>query len=172
MRNQLHSYTLTLTAIVGMGLILAGPAQAKKGGSKPIAPTTTTSTTTTTIAASTSTTTATGGNSGVSDTGDGNQYSIIAVGTVRGVSRTITLQGIRRKTWAQFALWMDDNRRIYFKSGETFTPSWLHNLKKWCSLAGNSSTKPTLCYGGDWSGNRSEVQALPWHEIARVNPQS
>ena len=62
-----------------------------------------------------------------------------------------------------------DLQPIEIKSGETFTASWLDNLKKWRSLAGNSSTQPTLCYGGKWSGKRSEVNVLPWHEIVQIN---
>ena len=58
---------------------------------------------------------------------------------------------------------------IEIKSGETFTASWLNNLNKWCSLAANSSTQPTLCYGGSWTGKRSEVKVLPWHEIVQMN---
>ena len=58
---------------------------------------------------------------------------------------------------------------IEIKSGETFTASWLNNLNKWRSLAGNSSTQPTLCYGGNWTGQRSEVKVLPWHEIVQMN---
>jgi len=31
---------------------------------------------------------------------------------------------------------------IEIKSGETLTPSWLDNLKKWSSLAGDTRTTP------------------------------
>jgi hypothetical protein len=51
---------------------------------------------------------------------------------------------------------------------ETFTASWLNNLNKWCSLAANS-TQPMLCYGGSWTGQRSEVKVLPWHEVVQMN---
>lgn len=58
---------------------------------------------------------------------------------------------------------------IEIKSGETFTASWLNNLNKWCSLAANKGTQPTLCYGGSWTGKRSEIKVLPWHEIHQMN---
>ena len=58
---------------------------------------------------------------------------------------------------------------IEIKSGETFTASWLNNLNKWCSLAANNSTQPMLCYGGSWTGQRSEVKVLPWHEVVQMN---
>jgi predicted AAA+ superfamily ATPase len=57
---------------------------------------------------------------------------------------------------------------IEIKLGETFTASWLNNLNKWCSLAANS-TQPMLCYGGSWTGQRSEVKVLPWHEVVQMN---
>ena len=60
-------------------------------------------------------------------------YSIISVGTVNGVTRTVTLEGIRRKTWADFALWMSVNNAIYFKSGEVFNGKVHSNEKLWFS---------------------------------------
>lgn len=48
------------------------------------------------------------------------EFSIVAVGTVRGRSRTIYLENIRQRTWAEYCLWSHNNRDIYFKSGETF----------------------------------------------------
>lgn len=61
------------------------------------------------------------------------QYSIISVGTVRGVSKVLTLEGIQRKTWAKYALWSNNNRDIYFKSGEKFYGHVHSNSKLWFS---------------------------------------
>jgi len=101
-----------------------------------------TTTTTTTTTSSTTTTTASGGGTTTTtipvaeeeyEEGQEDQYSIIAVGTVRGRTRVITLEGIAQKTWAQFALWMSDNQNIYFKSGETFNGHVHSNNKMWFS---------------------------------------
>lgn len=48
------------------------------------------------------------------------QYSILAVGTVRGEAQTILRETIQQKTWAEYALWMSRNNGIYFISGEKF----------------------------------------------------
>ena len=52
---------------------------------------------------------------------------------------------------------------IEIKSGETFNSAWLKNLNAWSRLAIDKSTKPTLCYGGSWSGVRSDVDVQNWH---------
>lgn len=61
-----------------------------------------------------------GGQSGGGQGQSQKQYSIVSAGAVRGQTRTIIVEGTRRKTWADFALWSDNNRDIYFKSGEKF----------------------------------------------------
>jgi Tfp pilus assembly protein PilX len=48
------------------------------------------------------------------------QYSILAVGTVRGQSRIVLRETLRQKTWAEYAMWMDSNNGIYFIAGEKF----------------------------------------------------
>lgn len=48
------------------------------------------------------------------------QYSILSVGTVNGSCKTILRETVKQKTWAEYALWMDRNNGIYFKSGEKF----------------------------------------------------
>ena len=57
---------------------------------------------------------------------------------------------------------------IEIKSGETFISSWLDNLNKWRSFAGNQNISTGICYGGNWSGVRSEVNIRPWHTLSKV----
>jgi len=112
---------------------------------------TTTSTTTTTTPVGTTTTTTTTIPPEEEDDGQEKQYSIIAVGTVRGVTKVITLEGIARKTWAQFAMWMNDNKQIYFKSGEKFYGHVHSNNKMWFSGDPEffaDCTSAALDYGG------------------------
>ena len=58
---------------------------------------------------------------------------------------------------------------LEIKTGETFNLSWLKNLNAWYLLAKAKSTKPTLCYGGNWSGIRSDVHIHNWHQFCQ-NP--
>ena len=58
-------------------------------------------------------------------------------------------------------------RPIEIKSGETFNSSWLKNLNAWSLLAKSQSTQPTICYGGSWSGTRSNVHVQNWHQFCQ-----
>jgi len=60
-------------------------------------------------------------------------YAIVSVGTSRGQGRMVIVTGMRRKTWAQYALWSDYNGQIYFKSGEKFYGLVHSNSKLWFS---------------------------------------
>jgi hypothetical protein len=80
-----------------------------------------------------------------------NEYSIVAVGSVRGRTRTIILESVRNKTWAQYALWSDDNRNIYFKDGEEFDGAIHANTALYFSGAPTfhgKVTSATDSYGG------------------------
>ena len=57
---------------------------------------------------------------------------------------------------------------IEIKSGETFISSWLDNLNKWRSIAGNQNISTGICYGGNWSGVRSEVNVRAWHNMSKI----
>ena len=59
---------------------------------------------------------------------------------------------------------------IEIKSGETFNTAWLKSLKTWSLLANDKNTQPTICYGGNWSGMRSDVQVRNWHLFCQ-NPE-
>lgn len=56
------------------------------------------------------------------DSGDGlqNEYSLVSVGVFGDQTRTVLIENIRKKTWAQYALWSNNNRDIYFIGGEKF----------------------------------------------------
>jgi len=60
-------------------------------------------------------------------------YALVSVGTSRGEGRVVTVTGMRRKTWAQYALWSDYNGTIYFKAGEKFYGLVHSNSKLWFS---------------------------------------
>ncbi|MBA4386766.1 MAG: hypothetical protein C0404_02225 [Verrucomicrobia bacterium] len=48
------------------------------------------------------------------------QFSMISVGTVRGQVKVVMRETIKQKTWAKYAMWMNNNNGIYFKAGEKF----------------------------------------------------
>jgi hypothetical protein len=112
-----------LVAATSMSIVEDAWAQKKKHKSTTTTTTTTVTSTTFTTVTTTSTTTTTipmGSSGGGEPTGKRDRYSIISVGTVDGQTRVVTIEGLRRLTWADYALWSDNNRAIYFKSGETF----------------------------------------------------
>lgn len=47
-------------------------------------------------------------------------YSIVSVGVANGSLRTVSMDSARRISWAQYALWSNNNRDLYFKDGEIF----------------------------------------------------
>jgi hypothetical protein len=49
-----------------------------------------------------------------------NEFSIVSVGTFDGETHIIVIENIRNRTWAQYALWSNNNRGIYFIGGEKF----------------------------------------------------
>jgi hypothetical protein len=53
-------------------------------------------------------------------------YSLVSVGTTKGQSRVVMVNGMRQQTWAQYALWSDNNGAIYFVDGEQFY-GWVHS---------------------------------------------
>jgi hypothetical protein len=59
----------------------------------------------------------------VATPGAGGEYNIdvTSVGTVKGVSRTVTMQGLRRVSWARYALWYDSEAvTLWMGAGEHF----------------------------------------------------
>ncbi len=60
-------------------------------------------------------------------------YSVVAVGTVGGQTRVVTMEGLRTRTWADYALWSDNNRDLYFKHGEVFGGKVHANSRLWFS---------------------------------------
>jgi len=48
------------------------------------------------------------------------EFSVVAVGAFNGQIRSVYIENIRNRTWAQYALWSDNNRGIYFISDEKF----------------------------------------------------
>ena len=49
-----------------------------------------------------------------------NNFSVVATGVNNGQIHTIYIENIRQRSWAQYALWSNNNRHIYFKGGEKF----------------------------------------------------
>ncbi len=76
----------------------------------------------------------------------------------------------RNRAGFEIDLIMDKGNQLHpieIKSGETLHTSWLQTLRKWAELANGSSERPTLCYGGNWSGIRSEISVTPWHLLSK-----
>jgi Tfp pilus assembly protein PilX len=49
------------------------------------------------------------------------QINVTSVGTVNGVSRTVTMRGLRRVSWARYALWYDSEAtKLWMFPGERF----------------------------------------------------
>lgn len=49
------------------------------------------------------------------------QIDVTSVGTVKGVSRTVTMSGLRRVSWARYALWYDSEvTKLWMFPGEKF----------------------------------------------------
>ena len=99
-------------------------------------------------------------------------YMIAATGTVKGVTRGIVIEGARQKSWARYAFWANDNRSIYFKSGEEFHGPVHVNSSPWFSgdpeffddmtssaTTFNGSTNACVFHRGLRLGTRSETMA-------------
>ena len=57
----------------------------------------------------------------VSSSGGAIDVAIQSTGTVGGVSRTVTVHGLRRVSWARYALWYDrEATSLYFAPGDSF----------------------------------------------------
>jgi len=57
---------------------------------------------------------------------------------------------------------------IEAKSGSTFARDWTASLARWKNVAGAVATDGWIVHGGDDSGLRSGVEALPWRRIDRM----
>ncbi len=60
-----------------------------------------------------------------SDTGEtvrsDTQFTIYSIGTVQGASRMVTIRGVRRVSWAKYALWYDSEAvQLWIVGGESF----------------------------------------------------
>jgi len=60
---------------------------------------------------------------------------------------------------------------IEIKSGSTYASDWPAGLKKWQTLAGTESVKPSILYGGDLSVPRQEINLWSWRDIAQMRAQ-
>ena len=54
---------------------------------------------------------------------------------------------------------------LEIKSGQTISKDYFRGLEFWNRLAGETAGHSWLVYGGDNRQIRSNVTALPWHEI-------
>lgn len=97
-----------------------------------------------------------GGQSGAEQGQAQKQYSIVSSGSVRGQTRTVIIEGTRRKTWADFALWSNNNRAIYFKSGEKFYGRVHANTQLYFSGDPEFFEKVTSAYNG-YGGSTNRV---------------
>ncbi len=55
---------------------------------------------------------------------------------------------------------------IEIKSGSTYASDWSQGLKKWQSLAQNSSLEPAILYGGESNFEREGLKVWGWRDVA------
>lgn len=77
-------------------------------------------------------------------------YAVDSVGTVHGVKRQVKIDRIYLPTFAKYALWMDDNGRIYFVGGEEFNGHVHSNDMLWfASVDGEGPIFHAECSSAD-----------------------
>lgn len=54
---------------------------------------------------------------------------------------------------------------VEIKSGQTITSDSFAGLKKWLSLSGATSERPTLVYGGAKQQKRTNLNIIPWRDV-------
>ncbi len=102
-------------------------------------------------------------------------YTITSVGTVNGSSRTVSLDSARRISWAQYALWSNNNRHIYFKDNEEFQGAVHANTALYFSgdpVFNGKVTSASTWYGGSISAvtfNKGFTMGVPAESLASVN---
>ncbi|NOY76060.1 MAG: ATP-binding protein [Kiritimatiellaeota bacterium] len=57
---------------------------------------------------------------------------------------------------------------LEIKSGATIASDWFKNIVKWKELAGESSEKGVLVYGGNQRQKRSDCDVVPWNRIMTI----
>ncbi len=102
-------------------------------------------------------------------------YTITSVGTVSGSSRTVSLDSARRISWAQYALWSNNNRDLYFKDNEEFQGSVHANTALYFSgdpVFNGKVTSASTWYGGSISAvtfSKGFTMGVPAESLASVN---
>ena len=54
---------------------------------------------------------------------------------------------------------------VEIKSGQTLNPDFFRGLDRWTRMAGETSGRPWLVYGGDRRQSRTDVEVVPWQQI-------
>ncbi len=102
-------------------------------------------------------------------------HTITSVGTVDGTSRTVSLDSARRISWAQYALWSNNNRNIYFKDNEEFEGAVHANTALYFSgdpVFDGLVTSASSWYGGsisDVTFNKGFTLGVPAESLASVD---
>ncbi len=102
-------------------------------------------------------------------------YTITSVGTVEGSTRTVSLDSARRISWAQYALWSNNNRDLYFKDNEEFQGAVHANTALYFSgdpVFNGLVTSAATWYGGSISAvtfNRGFTMGVPSESLASVD---
>lgn len=102
-------------------------------------------------------------------------YTITSVGTVVGSTRTVSLDSARRISWAQYALWSNNNRDIYFKDNEEFQGAVHANSALYFSgdpVFNGLVTSAATWYGGSISQvtfNKGFTMGVPTESLASVD---
>jgi hypothetical protein len=126
-------------------------------------------------------------------TGGAFQFDITSVGTVDGVSRTVTMRGVQRVSWARYALWYDEEnpQGLWMVPGEKFRGrfySWpllrFHDLglsdkppkdqvrfydRAWTGESyyevASSKVKPIFDYGLTYNAERQDMVSVDFGEL-------
>lgn len=102
-------------------------------------------------------------------------YTIISVGTVGGSARTVSLDSARRISWAQYALWSNNNRDLYFKDNEEFQGAVHANTALYFSgdpVFNGLVTSAATWYGGSISAvtfNKGFSMGVPTESLSSVD---
>lgn len=102
-------------------------------------------------------------------------YTITSVGSVDNRSRTVSMDSARRISWAQYALWSNNNRDIYFKDGEIFQGAVHANTALYFTgdpVFNGEVTSASSWFGGsirDVIFNKGFTLGVPSESMASIN---
>jgi hypothetical protein len=95
------------------------------------------------------------------------QIDLISTGTVQGVSRGVSMRGVRRVSWARYALWYDaEATKLWIVGGETFNGPVYSRPKFHFHSSGVANKGQARFYDSAWTAADSIEKEKP-----SVNPK-